>query len=106
MPYATFAQFRKSAPNMSYDTTVHEALDPPQSRVADRDAVQTVRSTILRRAMSFWRPLAATSATIGTFFLVTWIVATLTTSANDKQSDTDQEFGAAQLQNVLQDGGE
>ena len=91
---------------MSYDTTVHEALDPPRSRVSDHDATRTVRPNTMRRALSFWRPLAATSATIGTFFLVTWIVATLTTSAHDDRSNAEQELDAPQLQNVAREGGE
>lgn len=92
---------------MSYDTTVHEAIDPPQPRLKDDGSDRPNRRPLLRSVLTLWRPLAATSVTICTLFLVTWVVATLTQSSSGSISDSAEiESDAPHQEHVLRDGGE
>lgn len=101
------AQFPMSVPNMSYDTTVHEALDPPQPRLSEGGADRQGTRRILRRMLTVWRPLAATSVTICTLFLVTWIVATLTHSAAVQRTDPpEREANPAEQDRVVRERSE
>ena len=85
---------------MSYDTTVHDALEPPSSRIRD-DVEQKQAPRLLRRALRAWRLLAATSITISTVFLVTWVVAALTfPSLADQSKTTDVDSTSSQQQRL------
>jgi hypothetical protein len=62
---------------MSYDTTVHDALEPPQPRIGDTpQATPAVRPRI---HVAVRRAILATSLFVGVLLLITWVVAELTT---------------------------
>ena len=88
---------------MSYDTTVHDAIDPPHPRLADHRADVASSRSLLRRGLSIWRVIAATGATICTLLLVTWVVAALTTPGAtelpfiEKDSVTQQRNAATEI---------
>ena len=65
---------------MSYDTTVHDALDPPQPRIAESSGGPRGRRSLRNYVPSAMRSLLATVATISTFGVVTWVVAHFTTA--------------------------
>ncbi len=60
---------------MSYDTTVHDAIDPPLPRVRQSPEEKTRREDSRRRLPRAWRSVLITTITVGLAALVTWGVA-------------------------------
>ena len=59
---------------MSYDTTVHDAIDPPQPRIAASQSNASAAASPTRLRY-LWRMLAVAGAMMALLALVTWIVA-------------------------------
>ena len=63
---------------MSYDTTVHDAIEPPLPRISshqENSSSRVISRTVLRRWM---RPAAVVMLTVSVLLVVNWVVATLT----------------------------
>ena len=97
--------FFTGAQIMSYDTTVRDAIDPPQPRLSENPTRRNAAQRIWRSVLSIWRPLAATGVTICTLFLVTWVVATLTLSNWDDHPESARDTGDLQQEHLLHEPG-
>ena len=89
---------------MSYDTTVRDALDPPSARI--REDVSTPLTTRRWRWAGKWRPVAAAGVSICTLFLVTWVVAILTTPENVDRTETSEAAVSTTLEELVEPEGD
>jgi len=72
---------------MSYDTTVHDTLDPPAPRgVAARVAGSGGHGRGLR-TRRFWKPAVIAAAALSVLLLVTWLVAALSPRPVNQPAD-------------------
>jgi hypothetical protein len=87
---------------MSYDTTVHDALDPPLPRVRQTPEKKSRGDDSRRRLPRAWRSVLITTITFGLVALVTWVVAAVTRSASqDPDNPPDATAIDAQTQAVI-----
>lgn len=73
---------------MSYDTTVHDALDPPLPRVRQTAEKKSARDNSRRRYPRAWRSVLITTVTFGLVALITWVVAAVTRSPSQDPNNS------------------
>jgi hypothetical protein len=87
---------------MSYDTTVHDALDPPLPRVRQTPEKKKRGDDSRRRLPRAWRSVLITTITFGLVALVTWVVAAVTRSpSQDQHNPPDATTIEAQTQAAI-----
>jgi len=70
---------------MSYDTTVREALEPPEPRTRATDP--SVPRALRRRARRWWMPVAVATLALSVLGGATWVVGRFAPSHTGQEFD-------------------